>query len=288
MARNMDDSKIPMHSRALIPATLVVLGLSGLACGSARTIGDTGGQVVSACTTCHGGEDNQTGAPPRDVSGRSDPSLPSVGAHTAHVQLGATSLAGAFDCDACHVKPTSVDSPGHTSGANLITFGALATANGTVVPRYDTGTYGCSSVYCHGAFPGGNASNVPVWNAGSSQAACGTCHGNPLNTPSALPGAHARLASGSTNATCNVCHPDTVDVDGTIKVAGGSHVNGAVDVLPAAVHPAGWLDPSSPDFHPHAPSFDGCTTCHSFNPPANVTTVVCNGCHDLIGLHLGP
>ena len=277
-----------MNSRALLPATLVALGLGGLACGSARNIGDTGGQVVSACTTCHGGQDNQTGAPPYDLSGNSDPSLPTVGAHTAHVQLGASSLAGAFDCDACHVKPTSVDSPGHTdAGPNIITFGALATTGG-VAPAYSKTSHGCSNVYCHGAFPGGNAYNVPIWTAGGSQATCGTCHGSPLATPSALPGAHPRLADGASNATCNVCHPSTVNADGTVNVAGGKHVNGTVDVLPAAVHPAGWLDLSSPDFHAHAGDFTGCTTCHALSAPAHVTTVVCNACHDLIGLHLGP
>ena len=276
-----------MHSsRAFLPVSLVVLGLGGLACGSARTLTDTGGQVASACTTCHGGEDNQTGAPPRDVSGHSDPSLPSVGAHTAHVQAGGSSVAAAFDCDACHVKPTSVDSPGHADGTVQITFGTLATASGSLVPRYDKTTYGCASVYCHGAFPGGNAANTPVWTAGAAQAACGTCHGNPSAVPSALPGAHPRLADGSTNATCNVCHPATVKADGTVDVSGGKHVDGVVEVDPAAVHPAGWLDPSSPQFHTHAPTFGTCLNCHALDAPAHVTTIVCNGCHDLIGLHL--
>ncbi len=273
-----------MHPRALIPASLVVLGLGGLACGNARQVSDMGGQVATACTTCHGGEDNQTGAPPRDVSSRSDPSLASVGAHTAHVQAGA--LAGAFDCDACHVKPTEVTSPGHADGTTQITFGTLATANGTLAPRYDARTTGCATTYCHGNFPAGNAWNAPVWTAGSSQAACGTCHGNPLATPSALPrSAHAPLAAGSTNATCKVCHAATVKADGTVDVAGGKHVNGSVDVDPEAVHPFGWLDPSSPNFH-RDPASPACFRCHTLDAPAQVTTIVCNGCHGYVALHL--
>ncbi len=103
--------------------------------------------------------------------------------------------------------------------------------------------------------------------------------------PSALPGAHVRLASGSTNATCNVCHPQTVRPDGSVDAAGGKHVDGTVEVDPAAVHPDGWLDPASPDFHgvAAAPSAAPCFRCHALNVPAQVTTVVCNGCHLIIG-----
>jgi len=271
-------------------AALTLVGLGGLACGNGRPVAGLASAAVSRCTECHGGGDNQTGAPPFDVSGRSDPTLPSVGAHTAHVQSGPASVAPAFDCDACHVKPATVDAPGHRDGTVQITFGALATANGTLSPAYDTRTSGCATVYCHGAFPAGNAANVPVWTAGPSQAACGTCHGDPAAVPSALPGAHARLASGSTNATCNVCHPETVLADGTVDVAGGKHVDGLPEVDPEAMHPAGWLDPSSAQFHgvAAAPSVDPCLRCHAPDLPAKVTTIVCNGCHGLIGSPIVP
>jgi predicted CxxxxCH...CXXCH cytochrome family protein len=285
---------MPQRSlRELALTAVAVLGLGGLACGNGRTVSGIASTAVVECTQCHGGLDNQTGAPPLDVSGRSDPSLPSVGAHTAHVQSGTASLAGAFDCDACHPKPATVDAPGHMDGTVQIKFGPLATASGALSPAYDARTNGCATVYCHGAFPFGNAANVPVWTAGSSQAACGTCHGDPAAVPSALPGAHARLASGSTNATCSVCHPETVRADGTIDLAGGKHVDGLPQVDPEAVHPAGWLDPSSPQFHAAAaaaaaPSYAACLRCHAANAPANVTTIVCNGCHGLIGSPIVP
>ena len=256
---------------------------AALACSDARSVSGSSGSVGTTCTDCHGGVDNGTGAPPKDTLGRTDPSLPSVGAHTAHVQVG--SLAPAFDCTACHPKPAEVNAPDHLDGIVQITFNPLATANGTLSPSYDRKGYGCATVYCHGAFSGGNADNVPVWTAGASQAACGTCHGDPSAVPSALPGAHARLASGSTNATCNVCHAETVRADGTVDVAGGMHVDGAVEVDPAAVHPAGWLDPTSADFHGLAASatYTPCLRCHATNAPAKVTTVICNGCHAIIG-----
>jgi predicted CxxxxCH...CXXCH cytochrome family protein len=266
-----------MHTRAFLSATLVILGLGGLACGSSRTIGDTGGQVLASCTGCHGGQDNQTGAPPRDTLGRSDPSLPSVGAHTAHVQAGA--LAGALTCDACH-PPYK---PGHGDGTAEISFGALSTANGTLASSYDVQRSSCSATYCHGAFPAGNPWNIPSWTKGSSQAACGTCHGDTTATPSALPRVHVRLAAGSTNATCNVCHPATVKVDGTIDVAGGKHLNGSAEVDPAAVHPSGWMDRSSPNFHGTG-LVQPCLRCHAINAPATVTTLTCNYCHNIIGL----
>jgi predicted CxxxxCH...CXXCH cytochrome family protein len=269
---------------------LLLLGIGGVACGTSRPLDGSTAGVASACTECHGGADNATGAPPKDTSGRTDPSLPSVGAHTAHVQLGPASLAAALDCGACHPKPGAVDAPGHMDGTVQLVFGALATANGTLSPSYDRRTYGCATVYCHGAFPFGNGGNAPVWTAGASQGACGTCHGDPRATPSALPGAHMRLASGSTNATCSVCHPQTVLPSGAIDVAGGKHVDGSPEFDEAALHPGGWLDPSSPEFHGLAasPSHAACLRCHAVDAPAQVTTIVCNGCHGFIGQPISP
>lgn len=266
-----------MQSRAFLSAILAVLGVGGLACGSSRTISDTGGQVASACTGCHGGEDNLTGAPPFDTNGRSDPSLPSVGAHTAHVEAGA--LAGAFGCDACH-PPVAAS---HGSDGVKVSFGALSTANGAVSPVYAAATATCASTYCHGAFAEGNPATVPVWTKGASQAACGSCHGDPAATPSALPRVHVRLAAGSTNATCSVCHPASVKPDGTIDVAGGKHVDGQKQTDAAAIHPSSWMTAryTDPGFH-GAQANAACFRCHSADAPARVTTVTCNYCH--IGL----
>jgi predicted CxxxxCH...CXXCH cytochrome family protein len=272
---------IAMNTRAFFSATLVILGLGGLACGSSQTVSETGGQATS-CTACHGGQDNMTGAPPFDTNGRSDPALASVGAHTAHVQAGA--LAGAFGCDACHPAP----GPNHGSGTVQVSFGALSTANGTVSPVYNGSYTSCASTYCHGAFAEGNPTTVPVWTKGASQAACGSCHGDPAVTPSALPRVHVRLAAGSTNATCSICHPATVRADGTIDVAGGKHVDGQRQTDPAAIHPASWMTAAytDPGFHGIAANQQGiaaCLRCHAKDAPASVTTITCNGCHNFFG-----
>jgi predicted CxxxxCH...CXXCH cytochrome family protein len=253
---------------------LLALGLLLAACGDARPVATRSSSVETQCTRCHGGTDNSTGAPPRDLGGRDDTSLPSVGAHTAHVKAGAVS--SALDCNECHVKPDKVSSPGHLDGEVTITWGALARTGG-VSPSFDTATFTCSNVYCHGATLSGGTNTRPTWTkVDGSQAACGTCHGLP-------PTAHPVLASGSTVATCNVCHPETAKPDGTIDAASGKHVNGVPDGF--AGHPAGWTDASSPDFHGAvaAQGASGCLQCHAETPPANVTTVMCSQCHGFNG-----
>lgn len=275
-----------MQSRAFLSAILVILGLGGVvACGSSRKIKDVGDQVVSTCTSCHGGLDNQTGAPPTDLSGRSDPSLASVGAHTAHVQAGL--LSTAFDCSACHPKPAEVVAPLHADGIVQVTFGPASSGSGALTPSYDRQRLTCASVYCHGGFPEGNPNNQPVWTGGATQARCGTCHGNPSATASALPTVHVALVAGSTNATCNICHPMTVKADGTIDAAGGKHVNGQHDVDPAAKHPSTWMAApyNGPGFH-GAQASAACFRCHAASAPARVTTLTCNYCHDMLGLHI--
>ena len=95
---------MPMNRLALLAAAAALTALAG--CDKARTLG--GSEGGTGCTTCHGGVDNQTGAPPKAVSG--DPSDPAIGAHTAHVvALPVTTSAG---CSVCHGA-----NPGH-SGHN--------------------------------------------------------------------------------------------------------------------------------------------------------------------------
>jgi predicted CxxxxCH...CXXCH cytochrome family protein len=202
-----------------------------------------------------------------------------VGAHTSHVEAGP--VAGAFDCGECHFpKPTSIDSPGHRDGTVQVVFGALA-GTGTASPVWNGApSPTCSSVYCHGATLGGGAGTIltPAWTTvDGSQASCGKCHRLP-------PQGHAPLAAGSTNQTCAVCHDQTVRAaDGLIDVPQGKHVNGQLDVLADAQHPLGWMVRASPDFHAYQVNSRGpssCQTCHAFQPPAQVTTIVCSTCHN--------
>ena len=90
-------------------------GVTGVSCGSChdRALPPGVGSWRVNCVMCHGGGHNATGAPPRATWGQgADPVR--VGAHTTHVTAGA--LAPAFDCTACHEKPSDALSPDHVGG----------------------------------------------------------------------------------------------------------------------------------------------------------------------------
>ncbi|MEO7036152.1 MAG: CxxxxCH/CxxCH domain-containing protein [Polyangiaceae bacterium] len=166
------------------------------------------------CTTCHGdatrsGDAVLRSAPPRDLSGGTDPSFPGVGAHANHLLASGTHAAIA--CNECHIVPERVDSPGHAdhgSPATLV-FGALASTGGHA-PNYDGATRSCSDSYCHG---NGNA----VWNAPrSSSAACGSCHGLPPPAP------HPQ------SDRCSLCHGEVIDSDRHF-IRPELHVNGQLE-----------------------------------------------------------
>jgi predicted CxxxxCH...CXXCH cytochrome family protein len=178
------------------------------------------------CASCHG-EAGRTGAdasvaymPPRGTRGETATSEPAVGAHEAHVLGGG--VARPIACTACHALPTSM---GHANGVVDHAWSALAAGapalpayDGT--PRYDRTARTCTN-YCHGATLAGGALTVPVWTAGASQAACGSCHGNPPPAPH------------PSSTACSACHAGYGDkpASGPQAVQLASHVNGAVDVL---------------------------------------------------------
>ncbi len=259
------------NSTLAMVATCVLAGYVA-ACGQARSTADQGaeGASVRTCTACHGGTNDDTGAPPKDLKGLTATTLISVGAHTAHVKAG--SLAAAIDCSACHVKPAAVTAPGHLDGSTTITWGGVSGAKGAS-PSWNRATATCSNVYCHGATLSGGTNVAPRWTTvDGTQAACGTCHGLP-------PANHPALAIGATTATCNTCHPETVRADGSIDAGSGRHVNGVADGFTG--HPAGWLDVTSADFHgtPAASNPIACRQCHAVAPPATVSAVTCTKCH---------
>ena len=183
---------------------------------------------VPTCSSCHGSD--RTPAPPRDLSGNSDPSVGGVGAHQAHV-VGRTLISGTIAFETCHPVPAQVDSPGHLDHPlpATVKFSGLATANGAS-PSWNGAS--CSSTYCHGggtdlAADTAFKQRTPVWTQGTSQAFCGSCHGIPPSTA-----AHQGVAYPD----CARCHARTVDANGLILVSGppgartSAHINGAVDV----------------------------------------------------------
>lgn len=172
----------------------------------------------SQCTYCHGGGDNQTGAPPRHLDGTTDPARAKFAAHGAHVTQG---VAAALDCTQCHKKPADVLSAEHafdaTPGAAEVTMAQGLSPAGT----YD-GKGGCTNLYCHGS---GRTNGTA--RDGSAALTCAGCH-PALNSNEAawgtMSGEH-RLHLELNGVTCGDCH-QTVTQNGTTVVQPALHVDG--------------------------------------------------------------
>jgi predicted CxxxxCH...CXXCH cytochrome family protein len=164
------------------------------------------GTGTGSCGACHGS--SQGPAPPPDLSGGSDPSALTVGAHQAHL-AGSTGYA-AVPCGECHVVPANVLDPGHCDSAAPaeVEFGALAAAKGTY-PVWDRATGTCQGTYCHGATLQGGSDKNPSWTSATA-VTCGSCHS----------------ASYHGESGCN-CH-GSVWSGGQI-VDPSQHVNGVTD-----------------------------------------------------------
>ncbi len=262
------------------------------------------------CTFCHGGVDNNTGAPPRGLDGTNHVGV--FPAHTAHVTGGA--MANAYDCTQCHVKAKDVLTPGHIFGnpvgGALNDFGAGLSPQAT----FDKTTGTCSSVYCHGS---GRADDGMIA-ATAPPVACGGCHPAASSGPSAMAsmsGPHSLHMGDPTGITCADCHANTT-TDGVTISNKDMHINGTRDVMiPApgftydatahtctgtchnfahnnagwagsngtgAYHPAGFSDASV-----HGPEMElqrqDCRGCHGSDLKGGTTSALkgpsCDGCH---------
>jgi|GEM_PF-2862864 len=186
-------------------------GAVGVSCDSCHT------GFKTNCVFCHGGRDNQSGAPPVDISDGDDISLVTVGAHTAHVSAK-SQLAVGLDCVACHSKPTSALDQGHIDGSPAEVLDSLG---------WDRDSATCSTGYCHGNFIGGNASNRPKWTS-VGQAQCGSCHALPPSTgrhPSVF-GKHSFMGND-----CTHCHSGIANNGATEILDPAKHINFTKDVV---------------------------------------------------------
>jgi hypothetical protein len=206
---------------------------------------------------CHGGGDNQTGAPPKATWGSAgDPARGGgiadplrVGAHSKHLS---TTLTTAVTCSSCHVVPAQALAPGHAvNGDSIATVSWSGVAlTGGAQPNWDRAAGTCATTYCHGSYSGvftygvwdwgiddlvfvdvayAGKNATPGWTDGPLT--CGSCHGNPpsgyWHTPM-----HGSVA---THRACETCHPDAVGGNGTGGTAitlPARHIDGKLDVTP--------------------------------------------------------
>ena len=185
-------------------------GTSGVSCEKCHA------SFRTNCTFCHGGTDNETGAPPENVAGEIDTGLASVGAHTAHL-LTESTWHKTMDCATCHIVPADALDAGHIDGTVLHEWSKLATKKGSE-PVWDGTT--CSGVYCHGAASSGGTAPVPDWTVvDGSQSQCGGCH--------ALPPTEGHPSSDD----CSKCHGCVSDDTNAIRPESAQfHIDGKVNM----------------------------------------------------------
>jgi predicted CxxxxCH...CXXCH cytochrome family protein len=183
------------------------------------------------CVMCHGGTDNQTGAPPRAQWGYNVPADPTnlrIGAHSSHVQAS-HGLTVALGCESCHVMPADALSAGHVDGATIVTgyTGTDPTRRAKMTdPGWTAASARCGTSYCHGVTLAGGTNKMPLWTApGTGQADCGTCHGSPPQN----------IYGHQYHRDCQRCHFDTAWYDystGRATITNPArHMNGVVDVV---------------------------------------------------------
>lgn len=181
----------------------------------------------TTCTFCHGGTDNPTGAPPRDITGAVAQDDLIFKSHTKHVQT--TSVATPFTCVQCHGGvPADALDPEHwfdsTHGRAEVTFAAGLSDAGT----YDEDNGRCSNLYCHGNGRGDNG--TASYSDGPKT--CGSCHPFKTSTSaqiSTMSGRH-RLHIISESSDCVECHGMTVDAMDAISDP-SKHVDGQREML---------------------------------------------------------
>ena len=169
------------------------------------------------CTFCHGGADNDTGAPPEAVDGESAPSFLGVGAHSAHVVD--TAVHAAFACTTCHpATPDSIFAAGHIDGDGVAenAFGGVAAG-----ASFERTAATCSALYCHGN--GRTSAGTAVWTSTAAMA-CNSCH---RTDGTGMSGEHRKHLSH--NVKCQSCHGDVATGSAAIK-APALHVDGSVSV----------------------------------------------------------
>ena len=170
------------------------------------------------CTFCHGGDQNNTGAPPRDLDGSEADAA--FGAHSTHV-AGVSHME--YECSECHIQPEKALSEGHmfdsSPGISEVVF------NSDMNPSATWSNGSCWNLYCHS-----NALGELGSSNSTDEVECGDCHAAPDDGPSAW----SRMSRGHgdhlrEDLTCSECHESTINESGELTNP-SLHVNGTVDV----------------------------------------------------------
>jgi len=228
-------------------------GSSGVSCTTCHP------GFTTNCVFCHGGADNQTGAPPANVLGATAKDAPGVGAHSAHVGTGSNWRAD-FTCDQCHKVPADALSAGHVDGGTAeIVWGDIAASGGSE-PVWDGA--GCQATWCHGGSSGGSAPS-PDWFS-QGEGACGSCHGLPPDAPHPA------------SQDCGACHSEVI-----VSLAEWAdpqrHLDGVVDIT--SPHDEGYSLPSNHGADFNSLGLAACTPCHGAELEGGAGTVSCDLCH---------
>ncbi|MBW2529430.1 MAG: hypothetical protein JRI23_34960 [Deltaproteobacteria bacterium] len=219
-------------------ATTTATGSGGGGGGTSTGTGEGGNCGINPCYCyeCHGDPANLNTAPPPDIDANTDTSLPSVGAHQAHMQPSDWHVT--HTCEQCHFVPVSAgfdpNVPTHLNNETDVDWGSLASGGGMTPDDYDFTGRTCTNTYCHAAYAagaggGGSAEAVPIWNqVDGTFSACGSaCHLNPTPTINHL--------ATDTDCERSGCHSgvmslyDTANPDQSTWVDQTLHMNGVVD-----------------------------------------------------------
>jgi predicted CxxxxCH...CXXCH cytochrome family protein len=175
------------------------------------------------CHSCHGSADNDAPPQPAALDKTLGTSSLHVGAHQLHVRDGL--VRKALACSDCHPVPKTVDEKGHVApGPARMQWGPLASAR-AVTPAWDRESATCTN-YCHGQTLKGGSATSPLWTydqvppemVNRTDRTCQGCHGYPPPSP------HPQ------DRRCGRCHSGTVDDSGAIRLEGGLHLDGKVDL----------------------------------------------------------
>jgi predicted CxxxxCH...CXXCH cytochrome family protein len=238
-------------------------GTTGVSCNACHTSAGWAAWQTN-CTFCHGtrvatytSASLRSAAPPVGSEGETAATTRAVGAHQRHLAGG--TIGPAVACATCHAVPGDL---AHVNGTATVNLNGPAALDG-VTPSWNGAT--CAT-YCHGASLGGGAIPAPTWTAGSTQIACGACHGLPPPAPH------------TTSTSCGTCHTGYTSTSVNLSL----HLNGTVDAT--SQHPAGWAAKAQHGYSANRSGLTSCKGCHGANlDGVGGTGPSCTACHSSAG-----